>query len=144
MFEDEEESTSDPPGHLFGSARDAVLSIVRKAAEVLVKSQDLKVTNNITKIQESIRGDVLEDTTLDNCATPVYSVTCHDCDDDRFARVFQLISCKGHYLESLLNTDFVQETLSKSHLCSSSSGFDFLYDSEACTDARTGKDFYIF
>ncbi|OXU27102.1 hypothetical protein TSAR_005717 [Trichomalopsis sarcophagae] len=134
VFEEEEESTSEPPGNLFGSARDAVLSIVKKAAEVLVKSDDLKSTNNITKIQESIRGDVLEDETLDDCTTPLYNVACRDCNDDRFARVFQLISCKEHYLESLLNTGFVQETLAKSHLCGSSSGFDFLYDKEACTD----------
>ncbi|XP_058793342.1 SUN domain-containing ossification factor [Phymastichus coffea] len=136
MFVDEDENNIDQPSHIFGSARDAVLSIVKKATSVLVKSEDLKPTNNITKIQENIRGDVLEDETLDDCTTPIYNVACHDCDDDRFARVFQLISCKRHYLESLLNTDFVLETLDKSHLCSSSSGFDFRFDDETCMDSN--------
>lgn len=111
---------------------------------MLVKSEDLKPTNNITKIQENIRGDVLEDETLDDCTTPIYNVACHDCDDDRFARVFQLISCKGHYLESLLNANFVLKTLTKSHLCSSSSGFDFKYDDEACMDRNQGKYEFLF
>lgn len=138
VFEDEEENRGQPPVHLFGSARDAVLSLVKKAAEVLIKSADLKSTNNITKIQESIKGDVLEHTTLDDCVTPMYSVACRDCDDSRFARVFQLISCNGHYLESLLNTNFVKETLSKSLLCGSSFGFNFMFDSEACSDGVKG------
>ena len=77
--------------------------------------------------------------TLDDCTTPVYNVACKDCDDRRFARVFQLISCKGHYLEALLNADFVKTTLIESNLCGSSAGFEVLYNNEACSDESKGK-----
>ncbi|XP_014231383.1 uncharacterized protein LOC106655481 [Trichogramma pretiosum] len=127
------------PNSIFGSARDAVLSLVRKAAEVLVKSRDLRSSNNITKIQESIEGDVLGNETLDDCTTPVYNVACKDCDDRRFARVFQLISCKRHYLEALLGAPFLRRALIESHLCSSSAGFEVLLqdggDDDACGDS---------
>ncbi|KAL7293364.1 hypothetical protein TKK_0013132 [Trichogramma kaykai] len=126
------------PNSIFGSARDAVLSLVRKAAEVLVKSRDLRSSNNITKIQESIEGDVLGNETLDDCTTPVYNVACKDCDDRRFARVFQLISCKRHYLEALLGAPFLRRALIESHLCSSSAGFEVLLQDggdDACGDS---------
>ncbi|KAJ8688489.1 hypothetical protein QAD02_024284 [Eretmocerus hayati] len=136
VFGDEEESTSEAQSSaLFGSARDAVLSIVKKAAEVLIKSHDLKSSNNITKIQESISGDVLEGAPLHDCITPLYSVACRDCDDDRFARVFQLISCKSHYLDSLLDVRFVGHTLSNGHLCELLPGSD-CYHEHATNEAR--------
>ncbi|XP_033218949.1 SUN domain-containing ossification factor [Belonocnema kinseyi] len=105
----------EPARNLFGSARDAVLSIVRKAAEVLVKTGDLS-RNNITKIQESIRGDLLE-SPLTSCTTPRYAIVCKNCTDDRFARVFQLLSCRDRYLSALLDTSFIRDTLRHSHLC---------------------------
>lgn len=105
----------EPARNLFGSARDAVLSIVRKAAEVLVKTGDLS-RNNITKIQESIRGDLLQ-SPLTSCTTPRYAIVCKNCTDDRFARVFQLLSCRDRYLSALLDTTFIRDTLRYSHLC---------------------------
>ncbi|OAD62645.1 Protein osteopotentia like protein [Eufriesea mexicana] len=70
---DEEEvldvENGEPPRNLFGSAKDAVLSIMKKAAEVLVKSSDLTY-NNITKIQQSIdSGNILENSFV-SCTTP--------------------------------------------------------------------------
>ena len=121
--EDENENAEDPldleggqpTRNLFGSARDAVLSIVRKAAEVLIKTGDLS-RNNITKIQESIRGEVLQ-SSLTSCTTPRYAIVCKNCTDDQFARVFQILSCRDRYLSSLLDTSFVRDTLRYSHLC---------------------------
>ena len=105
----------EPSRNLFGSAKDAVLSIVRKAAEILIKTGDLS-RNNITKIQESIRGDLLQ-SPLTSCTTPRYAIVCRNCTDDRFARVFQLLSCRDRYLSSLLDTSFVRDTFRYSHLC---------------------------
>ncbi|XP_076247996.1 uncharacterized protein LOC143187639 isoform X2 [Calliopsis andreniformis] len=119
---DEEEvlniGTGEPPRNLFGSARDAVLSIVKKAAEVLVKSSDL-TGNNITKIQQSIdSGNILEDSFV-SCTTPRYTILCDNCSDQKFAKIFQLVSCREHQLNKLLKIPFVKRTLLQNGFCRS-------------------------
>lgn len=117
---DEEEildvENGEPPRNLFGSARDAVLSIMKKAAEVLVKSSDLTY-NNITKIQQSIdSGNILENSFI-SCTTPRYTILCDSCSDQKFAKIFQLISCREKQLNELLKIDLVNRTLRQSELC---------------------------
>ncbi|XP_072749578.1 SUN domain-containing ossification factor isoform X2 [Anoplolepis gracilipes] len=118
---DEEElldsEDSDPPRNLFGSARDAVLSIVKKAAEVLVKSSDL-TGNNITEIQQSIDGGNILENSYKSCTTPRYTILCDNCTDQKFASVFQLISCRDQQLNELLKIDLVNRTLRRGRLCS--------------------------
>ncbi|XP_020286069.1 SUN domain-containing ossification factor isoform X2 [Pseudomyrmex gracilis] len=117
---DEEElldsEDSDPPRNLFGSARDAVLSIVKKAAEVLVKSSDL-TGNNITEIQQSIDDDNILDSSYTTCMTPRYTIFCDNCSDHKFASVFQLVSCRDRQLNDLLKIDLMNTTLRRSKLC---------------------------
>lgn len=120
--------------NLFGSARDAVLSIVRKAAEVLVKTGDLS-QNNITKIQESIRDDLFQ-SSFTSCTTPRYAIVCKNCSDDRFARVFQLLSCRHRDLSSLLEKNLLKNTLRDSHLCFTQNG-----KSEEDEDSCKVRDF---
>ncbi|CAD1471302.1 unnamed protein product, partial [Heterotrigona itama] len=117
---DEEEvldiENGEPPRNLFGSARDAVLSIMKKAAEVLVKSSDLTY-NNITKIQQSIdNGNILENSFV-SCTTPRYTILCDSCSDQKFAKIFQLISCREKQLDELLKIDLVNRTLRQNGLC---------------------------
>ncbi|CAK9815705.1 SUN domain-containing ossification factor [Anthophora plagiata] len=117
---DEEEildvENGEPPRNLFGSARDAVLSIMKKAAEVLVKSSDL-TSNNITNIQQSIdSGNILENSFL-TCTTPRYTILCDNCSDQKFAKVFQLISCREQQLNQLLEIDLFNKTLRGNGLC---------------------------
>lgn len=107
----------DPPRNLFGSARDAVLSIVKKAAEVLVKSSDL-TGNNITEIQQSIDEDNILDNSYTSCMTPRYTILCGNCTDQKFASVFQLVSCRDRQLNDLLKIDLVNRTLRRGRLCS--------------------------
>ncbi|CAL7933858.1 unnamed protein product [Xylocopa violacea] len=119
---DEEEILNDedgePPRNLFGSARDAVLSIMKKAAEVLVKSSDVTY-NNITNIQQSIdNSNILEDSFL-SCTTPRYTILCNNCSDEKFAKIFELISCKEQQLNQMLDIDLVNRTLRQSQLCKS-------------------------
>lgn len=119
---DEEEPLDSEDGdpsrnNLFGSARDAVLSIVKKAAEVLVKSSDL-TGNNITEIQHSIDGDSILDNSYTSCMTPRYTILCGNCTDQKFASVFQLVSCRDRQLDCLLRIDLVNRTLRRSKLCS--------------------------
>jgi hypothetical protein len=139
VFEDEEDSTSDRRGHLFGSARDAVISIVKKAAEALVKNDDLKL-NNTTDTQINRDDDVLNEAIIkERCMTPVHNVVCRQCDDNRFSQIFQLLSCKRSYFESLLNAAFVKQILSRSHLCHGIFELDSPHENVACTDNCKGK-----
>ncbi|XP_017796829.1 PREDICTED: SUN domain-containing ossification factor [Habropoda laboriosa] len=117
---DEEEvldvEDGEPPRNLFGSARDAVLSIMKKAAEVLVKSSDL-TSNNITKIQQSMDdGNILENSFM-TCTTPRYTILCDNCSDQKFAKIFQLVSCREQQLNELLEIDLVNRTLRQNGLC---------------------------
>lgn len=117
---DEEElldsESGEPPRNLFGSARDAVLSIVKKAAEVLVKSSDL-TKNNITEIQQSIDDGNILDNSYTTCTTPRYTILCDNCTDQKFASVFQLVSCRDRQLDGLLRIDWVNRTLRRGKLC---------------------------
>ncbi|XP_048509350.1 SUN domain-containing ossification factor isoform X2 [Athalia rosae] len=109
--------TGDPPPNLFGSARDAVLSIVKKAAEVLVKSGDR--VNNVTKIRDDVENTTLRNPLMAACVTPRYTILCADCNETVFADVFRLVSCHDHYLDSLLKVNFIKETLSRTSMCPS-------------------------
>lgn len=117
---DEEEpldsDDGDSPRNLFGSARDAVLSIVKKAAEVLVKSSDL-TGNNITEIQQNINDTNILDNFYASCTTPRYMILCSNCTDQKFASVFHLVSCRNRQLDDLLKIDLVNKTLRQGRLC---------------------------
>lgn len=70
----------DVPKNLFGSARDAVLSIVKKAAEVLVKTPEESEGRNYT-------GSIVENTTLHAdffCTTPSHLLVYVNCSDDDY------------------------------------------------------------
>ncbi|XP_025264578.1 SUN domain-containing ossification factor isoform X2 [Camponotus floridanus] len=107
----------DPPRNLFGSARDAVISLMKKAAEVLVKSSDL-TGNNITEIQQSIDDGNILNNSYTSCTTPRYTILCGNCTDQKFASVFQLVSCRDRQLNDLLKIDLVNRTLRRGRLCS--------------------------
>ncbi|XP_014616709.1 PREDICTED: SUN domain-containing ossification factor-like isoform X3 [Polistes canadensis] len=111
------------PSNLFGSARDAVLSIVKKAAEVLVKSSDL-IDNNITKIQQNIDTGTILKNSYNSCTTPRYTILCAKCSDQKFAKVFQLVGCRDRQLDDLLKNNLVNETLREHGLCTDH-GIDF-------------------
>lgn len=106
----------DSPSNLFGSARDAVISVVKKAAEILVKSSGL-TGNNITQIQQSIDHGNILDNSYASCTTPRYTILCGNCTDQKFASVFQLVSCKNRQLDDLLRIDLVNRTLRQGRLC---------------------------
>lgn len=66
------------PKNLFGSARDAVLSIVKKAAEVLVKGPEEGLEGNCSR-----RNMDNNTSTVDfPCITPSHLAVCVNCSDD--------------------------------------------------------------
>ncbi|XP_018056132.1 PREDICTED: SUN domain-containing ossification factor [Atta colombica] len=114
--DEEELLDGESASNLFGSARDAVLSVVKKAAEILVKSSGL-TGNNITQIQQSIDHGNILDNSYTSCTTPRYTILCGNCTDQKFASVFQLVSCKNQQLDDLLRIDLVNRTLRRGKLC---------------------------
>ena len=68
--------------NLFGSARDAVINIVKKAAEALVitPSQTENTPRNGTVIAQNQTNLTL----VRHCVTPRYSVLCKQCSEDFF------------------------------------------------------------
>ncbi|XP_078040101.1 SUN domain-containing ossification factor isoform X2 [Augochlora pura] len=117
---DEEEpldiDVGEPPRNLFGSARDAVLSIVKKAAQVLGKSREF-TDKNITAIEQSINDDGILGGSLASCTTPKYTILCDNCSAQTFAKVFQIVSCRDSQLNQLLKNSFVNRTLKQSGFC---------------------------
>lgn len=77
--ENETEEPGKQPQNLFGSARDAVLSIVKKAAQVLVKGGDQK--------DALVQND-------NSCITPSHIVVCNNCSESLYESVYSLLSCQ--------------------------------------------------
>ncbi|XP_015114933.1 SUN domain-containing ossification factor [Diachasma alloeum] len=136
--EDDDEEVLDNDGgdssrNLFGSATDVVIGIVKKAAEVLVKTGD-PAQSNVTD-QESIGENIT--LLFANCMTPRYTILCNNCTDDKIARVYELLSCRIHQLDSILKIPFVMQTL-HDELCSSH-GVDISEQSKKKMDGKVSS-----
>ncbi|XP_063233636.1 SUN domain-containing ossification factor isoform X2 [Bacillus rossius redtenbacheri] len=105
----------DTPKNLFGSARDAVLSIVKKAAEALGQSgtpQNETVAESLKPVEPA---KVVERSEW--CCSPSHIVVCDNCSDALFGKVFHLLSCRRHYLHLLIDLPLVSEGIRESELC---------------------------
>ncbi|GLV46167.1 uncharacterized protein CBL_02883 [Carabus blaptoides fortunei] len=100
--------------NLFGSARDAVMSIVKKAAEVLVKSGD---GSNQTEQEMNSYNTATYTPLINTCSTPSHLVVCDNCSDILFGNVYELLSCKSDYLQSLINMPIVNKSLYNTDIC---------------------------
>lgn len=115
--DDDETLDSDkgePSNNLFGSARDAVMSIVKKAAEVLVKSGD---GSNQTEQEMNSYNTATYTPLINTCSTPSHLVVCDNCSDILFGNVYELLSCKSDYLQSLINMPIVNKSLYNTDIC---------------------------
>ncbi|VEN50163.1 unnamed protein product [Callosobruchus maculatus] len=92
--------------NLFSSAKDAVISIVRKAAEVLGNKVDNKTTT------DNLNNTV---STLHNCVHPRYSLVCPNeslCD-----RIYDLLSCSSDIIGHLVAIPRIYSALWDSDVC---------------------------
>lgn len=96
--------------NLFGSARDAVISIVKKAAEVLVKTSD---SNKTEKGDNSTKYTPL----INTCTTPSRIVVCNNCSEIMFGSVYELLSCKSLHLKKLLDLNIFSNLLYNTDVC---------------------------
>ncbi|CAD6206585.1 GSCOCG00010059001-RA-CDS [Cotesia congregata] len=126
--------------NLFGSARDAVISIVKKAAEVLVKTENFSVNNNNTKTQTDIVNDI-DDTFID-CITPRYTILCNNCTENYFDKVFELISCRFKYLDSILKITLINQAISETEVCGFN-GVNFNFNRDDSIVKKKTKNFNV-
>lgn len=101
---------TEPSKNLFGSARDAVMSIMKKAAQALVKTE---VPKNVS----SEHNDTSTDKTYKRCCSPSHIIVCDNCSETLYNEVYELISCSSDKLVSLVRQVFLRETLKCTGIC---------------------------
>ncbi|KAJ2944487.1 hypothetical protein O0L34_g3832 [Tuta absoluta] len=102
---------TEPSKNLFGSARDAVMSIMKKAAQALVKSE---VPNRNVS---SEHNDTSTDKMYKRCCSPSHIIVCDNCSETLYNEVYELISCSSDKLTNLLRQVFLRETLKCTGIC---------------------------
>lgn len=101
---------TEPSKNLFGSARDAVMSIMKKAAQALVKTE---VPKNMT----CEHNDTSIDKMYKRCCSPSHIIVCDNCSETLYNEVYELISCNSEKLVTLVRQVFLRETLKCTGIC---------------------------
>lgn len=101
---------TEPSKNLFGSARDAVMSIMKKAAQALVKTE---VPKNVS----CEHNDTSTDKAYKRCCSPSHIIVCDNCSETLYSEVYELISCSSDKLVSLVRQVFLKETLKCTGIC---------------------------
>lgn len=109
-----------PSSNLFSSATDAVISIVKKAAEVLGNKGN---ASNQTNSEGSLKNNKYSPL-MSSCTTPSHLVICNNCSDDLFGYVFELLSCKSKALAELISVPLIRKTIYNTDICAEF-GLDF-------------------
>ncbi|XP_047506729.1 uncharacterized protein LOC125050778 isoform X1 [Pieris napi] len=107
---------TEPSKNLFGSARDAVMSIVKKAAQAF----KTEVPKNVSSEQ----NDTLSDKVYKRCCSPSHIIVCDNCSDILYSDVYELLSCSSDKLTNLVRTVFLRDTLKCTGICQKF-GLDF-------------------
>ncbi|XP_053607480.1 SUN domain-containing ossification factor isoform X2 [Plodia interpunctella] len=102
---------TEPSKNLFGSARDAVMSIMKKAAQALVKTEVPKNVSCEHNDTSSV-GNVYK-----RCCSPSHIIVCDNCSETLYNEVYELISCSSDKLVTLVRQVFLRETLKCTGLC---------------------------
>lgn len=103
------DSDDDTPKNLFSSATDAVISMVKKAAQVLGNKSNY--TNET--IEEKMKLMPL----VQICKTPSHFVVCDNCSEALFAEVYDLLSCKSIQIHNLISIPFIRKAIINSDIC---------------------------
>uniref|UniRef100_A0A6B2EC47 Putative conserved secreted protein n=1 Tax=Phlebotomus kandelakii TaxID=1109342 RepID=A0A6B2EC47_9DIPT len=96
--------------NIFKSASDAVLSIVKKAAEVLGKG-DSSADHNATAETQLLNSSA------EKCFTFAYLINCVNCSRDFLAEVVYLLNCKHSTLVEMLKLPRIREIVYGSSEC---------------------------
>lgn len=78
--------TAEPSSNLFGSARDVVINIVKKAAEALVNVPQQNRSHTVVNHSTNVSGIYEPETTAPACVTLKYAISCVNCEQPFFDR----------------------------------------------------------
>ncbi|KAF5303180.1 hypothetical protein FQA39_LY10093 [Lamprigera yunnana] len=106
--------TGDTPKNLFSSATDAVISMVKKAAEVLGTKGNASLNDKVDQNATVPKYTPL----ISTCTTPSHIVVCDNCSDSLFGNVFELLSCNSRDLAPLVLNPFIKNVLYNTDICS--------------------------
>ncbi|CAG9864341.1 unnamed protein product [Phyllotreta striolata] len=109
--DDDENITSDSDKkNIFSSATDAVISVVKRAAQILgTKSNDsVNSTKNSTA-----------STLINTCTSPRHAIGCIECTETLFGQIYELLSCKSDEIERIASIPIVSKSLRSSTICES-------------------------
>ncbi|XP_054742017.1 SUN domain-containing ossification factor isoform X2 [Anastrepha obliqua] len=114
-FGQEQVHAMSPDMNLFKSASDAVLSIVKKAAEVLVKPVHQQNTT-LTRVQ----------TPSSQCRTPATGqyICTTNCNQPLVARINNALSCEYQQLQALLKVPWLLKDLLNTQICARHYGIE--------------------
>ncbi|XP_044743850.1 SUN domain-containing ossification factor [Chrysoperla carnea] len=122
--------------YLFGSAREVVMSFVKKAAQVLVMTSD-STTNRTTQRTVDCNLSKLPIIT-EKCQTPSHLIVCDNCSDLFFGNVYSLLSCRNNYLKYMSETYLILNALTRTDICSMY-GLNFNSKETSCYPRRSSK-----
>ncbi|XP_060858327.1 uncharacterized protein LOC132935729 [Metopolophium dirhodum] len=114
----------DSKNTLLDSARVAVMSIVKIAADVLdIRQKNTNHFSNYT-LNDNI-DNITAEVQLSKCITPGYIMVCHSCNDTFYKQMFDTISCEADHLTEMYKNRYIHNTIMNSDACVEY-GLDFL------------------
>lgn len=114
--DDDDETLEDNgtvPKNLFSSATDAVILIVKKAAEVLGNKGNASNQTTETDSVQTVKYSPL----ISTCTTPSHLIVCDNCSDVLFGQVYELLSCRSKELYELAAVNFINKILRGIDVC---------------------------
>ncbi|XP_072383732.1 SUN domain-containing ossification factor [Diabrotica undecimpunctata] len=117
--EDDEEndlnSSQTDKKNLFSSATDAVMSVMKRAAQILgTKSND-----DSQKSKNSSAS-----TLINTCSSPRHIISCQKCNETLYGQIYELLSCKAEEIRRIVSISSIYKTLISSCICKKF-GYDF-------------------
>ncbi|XP_057671650.1 SUN domain-containing ossification factor [Diorhabda carinulata] len=111
--EDDEENglnpTQNDKKNLFSSATDAVMSVVKRAAQILGTKTDEQTPNT--------KNAAAAGALINTCSSPRHVIGCETCNETLFGKIYELLSCKSAEIKRLVGVPSVYDTLTSSSIC---------------------------
>lgn len=120
--EGSKKDASKQDNNLFKSASDAVFSIVKKAAQVLTKTEDKNADDGSAKAGQNGNG---------GCVTLPYVVACERCKESVASSAAELLTCRNRLLDNLWQWHLVQDLVYQTDICLEITGVNV----KRCDDA---------
>ncbi|CAG9814537.1 unnamed protein product [Phaedon cochleariae] len=95
--------------NIFSSATDAVISMVKRAAQVLGNKVDNQTTNTNKSLSNAL---------VNTCSCPRHLIICNNCTETLLGQIYELLSCKSDTIRKLIGLPPIYRALAGSASCS--------------------------